>query len=195
MSNRVRIHLDTAILVSSQRYSKVLVGEPNAPNDVRHPSGSVSRSFMISGYVVAYKHHELMKPTRYDLADSNILAVSDYPEPSGGYHERNAHEFLARQLFAVPDDSPVTRQQYDDAKAISLGLAYNMSETAIATLLKRPVYQVTELLDRYLSFLGVDRAGPWRADHPVKPCAWQYEHRRHSYRRSDVKTMCLGRDH
>ncbi len=194
MTTRVRIHLDTAILVGGGRYAKVLVGRPNPTTDTVI-GRSVSRSFNICGYVVAYKYHELITPMRYDIAERNILAVSNYPEAGVGYAERNAHEFLARQLFAVPDESPVSRRQYDDAKAISLGLGYGMGEVDLAGLLHRPVHQVTALLDRYLSFLGIDRAEPWRADHPVKACTKQYEHRRHNYRRSDVKTMCLGRDH
>ncbi len=216
MTTRVRIHLETAILIGGQRYSKVLVGKPNAVQDTRIGQ-SVSRSFVISGYVIAYQYHEILTPMRYDLAESNILAVSNYPEPEPerrlcsntsphethlqcpghGYAERNAHEFLARQLFAVPDESPVSRQQYDDAKKISLGLGYGMGEIELASLLHRPVHQVEALLDRYLSFLGIDRAGPWRADHPVKQCTKQYEHQRHTYRRTErsVSTLCVGRDH
>lgn len=227
MKTRVRIHLDKAVLVSSQRYSKVLVGEPNTGGDTV-VGRSVSRSFIISGYVVSYTYHEMMKPTRYDLSEHNILAVSDYPdteqtrtlpphkcsnpsphgahrfqEPGGspnfqcpghGYAERNAHEFLARQLFAVPDATPVSQHQYNDAKAISLGLGYGMGEIELAGVLHRPVHQVTALLDRYLSFLGIDRSEPWRADHPVKQCRRKYEHRRHTYK-LDATTTCLGRDH
>ncbi len=224
MNTRVRIHLDKAVLIGGQRYSKVLIGRPNPTADTV-VGRSVSRSFTISGYVFSYQYHELMTPMRYDLAESNILAVSNYPEqdrrlfaekcsnaspheahrfqqpggspdfscPGLGYSERNAHEFLARQLFAVPDESPVSRQQRDDAKKISLGLGYGMGEIELASLLHRPVHQVTALLDRYLSFLGIDRAEPWRADRPVKQCSKNYSHAPHNHHRSNVKTTCPGR--
>ena len=186
MSKRVRIHLEKAILVGNldhQRYAKVLVGEPNATSDTAI-GRSVSRSFIISGYIFSYRYHKLPAPTRYDLADANILAVSDYLDVPVGYVERNAHEFLARQLFAVPDSKPLTPQQYDDAKKISLGLTYGMREADLAKMLKRPVHQVEALLDRYLSFLGIDsidRAGPRHADHPVKACGRQFWHGEHRY--------------
>lgn len=197
MSKQVRIHLEKAILVGNldhQRYAKVLVGEQQQGADIRH-GVTTFQTFVVSGYIFSYQYHKLPAPTLCTLADANILAVSDWPQAQVGYAERNAHEFLARQLFAVPDSSSVTRQQYDDAKKISLGLAYHMSEADLGGLLNRPVAQVEAILDRYLSFLGVDRAGPWRVNRGVKQCTRQYEHLRHSYRRSDVNTLCLGRDH
>lgn len=195
MSKQVRIHLEKAILVGSlddQRYAKVLVGEHELVADTVQ-GRLVFQTFAICGYVFSYQYHKLPAPTLYSLAESNILAVSDYPDVPVGYAERNAHEFLARQLFAVPDSTPVSRQQYDDAKRVSLGLAYNMSEADLAALLKRPVAQVEAILDRYLSFLGIDRAGPWQ--YPVKPCGKQFAHGKHNYRKPVMNTTCLGQDY
>lgn len=193
MNNLVRIHLEKAILVGSQRYSKVLIGEARPEADLTQ-SGRVLRTFEISGYIVSYKYHALTGPTVYNLAESNILAVNEYTVPGNTYAERNVHEFLARQLFAVPEDRNLSPRQYDDAKKIGLGLGYGMSEDDLAGLLKRPVHQVKELLDRYLGFLGVDRSEPWRATSPEarllwksagpirRRCATPYQHGAHRYK-------------
>ena len=207
MSKQVRIHLKQAILVgigNHQRYAKVLVGEHEPGTDIRH-GVTTFQTFVVCGYVFSYKYHKLPAPAITYLADTNILAVEDHTEPTAEYTERNAHEFLARQLFAVPDGTPLTRQQYDDAKNISLGLGYGMREADLARLLHRPVDQVAALLDRYLSFLGISHApvrgavecaGPWQAQsYPVKQCPKQFEHQRHNYRTPEVNTTCLGRDH
>lgn len=199
MNKTVRIHLETAILIGSQRYSKVLLGEARPEADLTYGKGAF-RTFLISGYIVSYKYHALMGPTVYNLAESNILAVNEYTVPENQYAERNLHEFLARQLFAVPEDKNLTPQQYDDAKKISLGLGYGMCDSDLAHLLKRPVDQAAALLDRYLSFLGVNQAratqapkaraknswrpGPWGSAEPVtRRCAnvSRQGHKAHRY--------------
>ncbi len=76
MSDKVRVHLNQAILVGygeEARYAKVLIGQ-------RPDSARISdefQPFVIFGYVRGYRGYNLEQPTRLRLATDNILAIED----------------------------------------------------------------------------------------------------------------------
>lgn len=200
MSETVRVNLKQAILVGygeGADYAKVLIGEHRMTADVRL-GAVVFHNYTITGFLRGYRGHirvfNLAHPATMKLAETNILSVDEL-QGDAGYVEANAHEFLARQLFAVPAGTPVSPRQYDDAKTISYGLTYNMTETDLARQLNRSTGQTAELLDRYLSFLCVDRATPRQVRQiPTQRCAKAWTHSAHDWHNMRHGSMrCPGR--
>lgn len=79
MNDKVRIHLENAILVGcgdEAKYAKVLIGERSAtPYAQKH--ARLSTEFLIFGFVRGYREITLEQPTKMLLADYNILAIAE----------------------------------------------------------------------------------------------------------------------
>lgn len=113
MSDKVRIHLQQAILVGDKteaRYSKVLIGERERANDWLHHE-TVYQTFVISGYVRGYWEHALAEPTRVWLADSNILAIEDVkvePRVSRDIQTKACSQEVPHRPHTYREAGPVT---------------------------------------------------------------------------------------
>lgn len=65
----------------------------------------------------------------------------------------DVHDFVARELFDIPDDVAVTKDQRRQAKTFNFGLGYGMTKVAIARRLGCSEERAEELLNMYLGII------------------------------------------
>ncbi len=65
----------------------------------------------------------------------------------------DVHDFVARQLFDIPDGTPVTKEQRRIAKTFNFGLGYGMTEVALARRLGCTKERARALLDMYMGIV------------------------------------------
>ena len=82
----------------------------------------------------------------YIAEDEKLIGVLETPGA-------DVHDFVARQLFDVPDGTPVTKDQRRQAKVFNFGLGYGMTEKTIAKFLGCSEERAAELLDMYFGIV------------------------------------------
>jgi DNA polymerase-1 len=65
----------------------------------------------------------------------------------------DVHDFIARELFNVPDSAKVTKEQRRQAKTFNFGLGYGMTKTTIARRLGCSEERADELLRLYMGIV------------------------------------------
>ncbi len=82
----------------------------------------------------------------YIAEDERLIGVLETPGA-------DVHDFVARQLFVVPEGTPVTKDQRRQAKTFNFGLGYGMTEKTISKRLGCSEKRAAELLDMYFGIV------------------------------------------
>ena len=82
----------------------------------------------------------------YISEDEQLIKVLETPGA-------DVHDFVARQLFDVPDGTPVTKEQRRQAKVFNFGLGYGMTEKTISKNLGCSEERAAELLNMYFGIV------------------------------------------
>jgi len=148
-----RVHTSFSMAVAST--GRLASTDPNLQNiPIRTEMGRRIRDAFVA------EPGNVILSADYNQIELRLMAhIAEVPELQQAYAEgQDIHNLTARQIFGLPDDEPVDREQRNRAKTINFSIIYGISAFGLAQRLSISRGEAQDFIERYLDrYAGIRR--------------------------------------